>query len=296
KGNNQQPDATAEAFHYVERARARAFLDLLAEARLDVEQTAAADLTKRQQQLQQRISQLTTQLIKERSQELNKQDKAKIAESEKGLNEADVELADWLRELRRRDPRYAALKYPEPITLGAVQRLLDDQTILLSYSLAEPQSFLFAITRNDVQVRRLPSETALRESIQKLLAAITDKNNPAPEEYRRQAFRLSQQLLQPISTMLRGRTGLVIVADGALMRLPFEALFLPGMPVQGDLRKLPYLVTRFGISYAPSASVWGELLTEQRGSAPKAFIAFGDPVYEQRTEGGIVSALRAGGA
>ena len=296
KRSSIQQTAAAEAFHYVERARARAFLDLLAEARVDVEQTTGPDLTKRQQELQQRISQLTTQLINERSLETNKQDKAKIAESEKGLNEADVELADWLRELRRRDPRYAALKYPEPITLSAVQRLLDDQTILLSYSLAEPQSFLFAITRNDFQVRRLPSETALRESVQKLLAAITDKNNPAPEEYRRQAIRLSQQLLQPISTMLTGRTGLVIVADGALMRLPFEALFLPGTPAQGDLRKLPYLVRRFAVSYAPSASVWAELVNEHRASAPRGFIAFGDPVYEQRTEGAIASALRAGGA
>ncbi|HEU4435769.1 MAG TPA: CHAT domain-containing protein, partial [Pyrinomonadaceae bacterium] len=295
KANGKQPTAAAEAFHYVERARARAFLDLLAEARVDVAQIAAPDLTKRRQELQQRISQLTTQLIDERSLETNKQDKAKIAQAEKGLNEADIELADWLRELRRRDPRYAALKYPEPITLAAVQRLLDDQTILLSYSLAEPQSFLVAVTRNDVQVKRLPSETALRESVHKLLAAITDKNNPAPDEYRRQAIRLSQQLLQPASTMFTGKTGLVIVADGALMRLPFEALFLPGTPAQGDLRKLPYLVRRFAISYSPSASVWAELLNEQRASPPKGFIAFGDPVYEQRTDGAIASALRGGG-
>lgn len=79
------------------------------------------------------------------------------------------------------------------------------------------------------------------------------------------------------------------------MRLPFEALFLPGTPAQGDLRKLPYLVRRFAISYSPSASVWAELLNEQRASPPKGFIAFGDPVYEQRTDGAIASALRGGG-
>ena len=284
-----------EAFHYVERARARAFLDLLAEARVDVE-SAAPDLTNRRQKLQQRISQLTTDLIKERSQETSKQNKTKIAELENGLGQADTELADWLRELRRRNPRYAALKYPEPIELAAAQQMLDDQTILLSYSLAEPQSFLFALTRNDFQVKRLPSEATLRESIRKLLTTITDKNNPAPVEYRRQAARLSQQLLQPVSSMLAGKKGLVIIADGALQRLPFETLFLPGTPAQGDLRKLPYLIRRFAISYAPSASVLAELQKEQHTSAGRKFIAFGDPVYEQRSEGVIVSTVRSAGA
>ncbi|HEX7333933.1 MAG TPA: CHAT domain-containing protein [Pyrinomonadaceae bacterium] len=289
----KQP-AAVEAFRYVERARARAFLDSLAEARVDVE-NAAPELTKRQQELQQRISQLTTQLIKERAQETSKQDKTKIAELEKGLSQADTELADWLRELRRRNPRYAALKYPEPITLAAAQRLLDDETILLSYSLAEPQSFLFAVTRNSFQVKRLPSEATLRESVHKFLTAITDRNNPAPVEYRHQVARLSQYLLQPVSAMLAGKKRLVVVADGALHRLPFEALLLPGAPAHGDLRKLPYLIRRFAISYAPSASVLAELQDEQRAAASRGFIGFGDPVYEQRADSGIASALRGGG-
>ena len=293
-GKSKQPTA-AEAFRYVERGRARSFLDLLAEARVDVE-SAAPDLTKRQEELQQRISQLTAELIKERSQETTKQSKKKIAELEKGLSQADIELGDWLRELRQRNPRYAALKYPDPITLPAAQRMLDDDTVLLSYSLAQPQSFVFALTRTDFQVKRLPTETTLRESVNKFLTAITDRNNPSPLEYRQQSIRLSQYLLQPISSMLAGKRRLVIVADGALQRLPFEALLLPGTPAQGDLRKLPYLIRRFAISYAPSASVLAELQNEQRATAPRGFIAFGDPLYEQRAESAVASTLRAGGA
>lgn len=286
---------TAEAFRYVERARARAFLDLLAEARVDVEQNTATDLTKRRQELQQRISQLTTQLLQERSQEPGKQNKTKIAELERGLGQADKDLADWLQELRRRNPRYAALRYPEPVTLAAAQRTLGDQTILLSYSLGETHSFLFAVTRNDFQVKRLPAEATLRESVQKFLTAITDKNNPDPVAYRRQASLLSQQLLQPVSKMLTGNK-ILIVPDGALHRLPFEALLLPGTNGRGDLRRLPYLIRRFAISYAPSASVLAELQNEQRAAAPKKFIGFGDPVYEKRAEGLIVSTLRNAGA
>jgi CHAT domain-containing protein/Flp pilus assembly protein TadD len=282
----------AVAFNYVERARARAFLDLLAEARVDVTENTTPDLLKRQQELQQRISQLTAQLIRERSPEVAKQNKPKIEEIERSLGKADTELAEWLRELRRHNPRYAALKYPEPITLSETQRMLDDTTVLLSYSLAEPESFLFAVSRNDFQVKRLPAEKTIDANVQKLLAAITDKNNPAPAEYRRQAASLSQQLLQPVSRMLAGKSKLIVVADGALHRLPFEVLFQPGVPQRGDLRQWPFLVRQFAISYSPSASVLAELQKEPRETAPKGFIAFGDPTYEP-AQGAIAATLRA---
>lgn len=289
----KRPGHAAEAFRYTERARARALLDLLAEAKVDLDQNVAPDLLKQSQQLQQRISHLNADLLKERSQETSKQNRAAISNLETSLGQADADLGDWLRELRKRNPRYAALKYPEPVTLAEVQQMLDERTVLLSYSLAEPESFLFAITRTDLQVKRLPSEAVLTESVSKLLAAITDKNNPSPEEYRRQAARLSQHLLQPLGSLLAGKKSLVIVADAALHRLPFEALLLPGTTTRAELRQLPYLIRRFAISYAPSASVWAELQKEPGERAAKSFIAFGDPVYETLTETTVASTLRA---
>ncbi|HYJ89376.1 MAG TPA: CHAT domain-containing protein [Pyrinomonadaceae bacterium] len=268
-----------DAFHYNERARARAFFDRLAETKIDPEQDIAPDLLKQKRELHTRINKLTAQLIKERSSETSRQDQVLIGTLKERLDQADKELSDWLRELRRRNPRYASLQYPEPVTLAATQRLLDDQTILLSYSLAEPASFLFVITNNNFQVKRLPSETLLNKRVQDLLAAITNKNNPATERYRLEAIRLSQDLL-PDGRLLAGKKALVIVADGALHRLPFEVLFRPGTSASGDLRRWPYLIQKFAVSYVPSASVLAELQNQAREMAPKGFIAFGDPLYD----------------
>ena len=285
----------AEVFRYAELARARAFLDLLAEAKVSGEQNIDPDLLKRDKELQQKVTQLTAQLLKERSQETSKQDKARIAELEKGLGQVDAELGNWLRELRQRNPHYAALRYPEPVKLEQVQQMLDDKTVLLSYSLAEPSSVLFAVTRNDFQVKRLPSDSTLRSRVQKLLKSLTDKNQPDPEVYRREASLLSRELLLPVRQMLIGKIALVIVPDGALHRLPFQALFMPGRPIQGDLRQLPYLIKRFDISYSPSASVLAELRNQRREAAPKGFIAFGDPVYDFTPESVITATLRSPG-
>ncbi len=286
----------AEAFHYAERARARAFLDLLAEAKVNLEQSLDPDLLERQQALQKQIAQLNAQLFKERALELAKQDKAKIAELEKGLGRAETDESEWRREVRRRNPRYAALKYPEPVTLAETQQLLDDQTVLLAYSLGEAESFLFAVSRRELLVTRLPAAARIGQHVEKLLAALTDKNQPSTDEYRRQADALSQQLIQPARRMLVGKRALIIVPDGALHRLPFEVLFTSAAAAQGDLRRLPYLIKGFAISYAPSASVLAGLRNETRTAAPKAFVAYADPAYEQNAETVIASTVRAASA
>lgn len=285
----------AEAFHYAERARARAFLDLLAEAKVNLDQDLAPDLLARRQELQKQISQLNSQLLKERAQESAKQDQAKIAELEKGLGRAEADESEWRREARRRNPRYADLKYPEPLTLVETQQMLDERTLLLAYSLGEAESFLFAVSRRDLLVARLPPAESIGQSVEKLLAAITDKNRPAADEYRRQAVELSKLLIQPASRLLAGKRELIIASDGALSRLPFEVLFTSA-PSPGDLRRLPYLIKSFAISYAPSASVLAGLRNESRAAAPKAFVAYADPTYGQNAENVIASTVRAASA
>ena len=60
----------AEAFHYAEKARSRALLDLLAEARVDLEQEIDADLRTRQQQIQQQIAETQKKLMQADAQKL----------------------------------------------------------------------------------------------------------------------------------------------------------------------------------------------------------------------------------
>jgi len=294
----------AEAFHFSERGRARALLDLLGEAR-NVDQAIDPDLLKRQEEIQAAISELNTQLIDERSKELDKQDMTKVKKLEEDLGKADAEQADWLRELRRRNRRYADLKYPEPLNLEQARRTLDNQSLILAYSLGEQASFLFAVSHNGHLAATLKASAAeIRDGVEKMVAAITDRNNPSPDEYRRQAARLYQLLIRPAGKLLVGKRELIIVADGVLHRLPFEALLgspsaKAGAITPSDPRLWPYLVSQFAISYAPSVSAWARLQDYHReaGAPQKAFVAFADPNYnrqEQRQNDSIVASLTRG--
>jgi len=123
---------------------------------------------------------LTTQLIKERSQDTDKQNRSRIAELEGSLSRVDVELGDWLRELRRRNPGYARLKYPAPVTLAETQRLLDDKTVLLSIRWVNQHRFCSLSAAMAFRFIACPRKKWIAESVHKLLAAITDKNRSGP--------------------------------------------------------------------------------------------------------------------
>ena len=97
------------------------------------------------------------------------------------------------------------------------------------------------------------------------------------------AAALYGNLLAPADRLLVGKQELIVVADGILHYLPFEALLKPsvGHSAQAALDQLPYLVREYAIHYAPSASVLAHL---QRGRQEpmrpdKALLAYADPAY-----------------
>jgi CHAT domain-containing protein len=70
---------------------------------------------------------------------------------------------------------------------------------------------------------------------------------------------------------------LVIVSDGELHRLPFEAL--------RPARDLPRLAERFEIAVVPSATLWLRLRSAPVAPAPEAALVFADPELARGFEG-----------
>jgi CHAT domain-containing protein/Tfp pilus assembly protein PilF len=273
----------AEAFHYAERERARAFLDSMAEARLNVEQGIATALLDRRREIEARISQLQSRLIKEYSEKSPDRKKVKMWEAD--LAKTDEDYQTLRREIRRQHPRYADLQYPEPVRLEQAQQLLGEKSLLLEYSLGQTASFLFAVSRDDHLVARLSSASSISDRVKRLREAIARPDRKAFSNYLVQARSLYQELIRPAGKLLSGKQELIIVADGALHYLPFEVLLNPdgALATQADPRRLPYLVRDYAVSYVPSASVLAGLSTpyENRAGAQRMFLAYADPVYDE---------------
>lgn len=184
------------------------------------------------------------------------------------------------------------------IGLPEAQRLLDDQTVVLSYSLDQSESLLFGISHNQFEAYQLSGETDINARATNLLKMLSEKTQVSADSYRLAASALYQTLIAPASTLLAGKKRLIIVPDGVLQRLPFEVLLKEPVKKVGalDPADLPYLVKDFAISYAPSVSIWAQLheAVAKNNKAPKDFIAFGNPLYPKETQG--LFASLSGGA
>ncbi|GBC78365.1 Regulatory protein AfsR [bacterium HR08] len=283
------------AFQASERARARSLLELLTEARMEVRQGIAPELKERERAVHARITGIQSQLLRVMSRA--KPNPAEVAALEEALKRADAEREQVELEIRRKHPRYAALQYPVPVGVSAVQEVLDEQTALLEYVLTRERALLFVITRADFRVLRLGASPAtIRERVEKLRAAIAEGPQwTAFSNYVLNARWLYQDLIQPAEKWLAGKRKLIIVPDGILHYLPFEVLVTKS-ELTVEPRELSYLVRDYAVGYVPSASVLVELSRPEaeRSKPEKTLVAYADPVYGEPDEASAVGkALRS---
>src|SRR5262249_43452414 len=149
---------------------------------------------------------------------------------------------------RRTSPAYAALTQPQPLTADAVQReLLDDQTVLLQYSLGPDASYLWAVERDRIASYRLPAGAQIAEVVRDLRALVTAKHDAASDaQVGAAAERLGAMVVGPAIDRLAGKR-VAVVADGALESVPFAMLVVPAragamatpLVAQNDLVTVP---------------------------------------------------------
>jgi CHAT domain-containing protein/tetratricopeptide (TPR) repeat protein len=140
---------------------------------------------------------------------------------------------------------------PGPLTLADVQATLPPDAALVSFEVDDARLFVFLVTRGSFFARRLlVGLPTLSDRVENALDLLSTGDGSGS---RLLTQRLYGDLVAPWRAALpSGATRLVIVPDGLLARLPFEALEPPGDSSHP-------LVEEFEISYAPSASVLARL-------------------------------------
>ena len=226
------------ALEAAERTRARDLLEMLTEAGADIRQGVDAALLQRERSL---ASQLNAKAAA-RMQLLSRQHKPEQAEVlKKEVSQLENEFEQAQAAIRGNSPRYAALTQPQPLGLAEIQKQLDEDTLLLEYSLGSERSFLWAVTNNSISSHELPKQDEINQAATNVYDLLTARGRSRKGETAWQkeqriagaeaqlpepARRLSEMLLSPVASQLSGKR-LVIVADGALQYVPFAALPKP---------------------------------------------------------------------
>jgi CHAT domain-containing protein/Tfp pilus assembly protein PilF len=249
-----------DAFHYVERGKARSFLDLLSEREVDIHEGVDEELLSQKNELLRKISFYQKRIIEEPSGS-SQTDSLKVE-----LSEVEKELDKLERKIKTESPAYAALVYPEPLNLKSVQKkIIDEETALLEYCITEKEIILWVVKQNTFKVYTVPlGSEKISEMINEYRMLLTDRTRA--EELSKYACMLYENLIKPAASDIAGIRRLIIVPDGPLHYLPFQTL----KPDDNT-----YLLKKYLITYAPSASVLSEIDKWRGKTVPKEdLIAF----------------------
>jgi CHAT domain-containing protein/tetratricopeptide (TPR) repeat protein len=293
-------DYAAEAFKVTEQSRSRSLLDMLSETGASITEGIPAELLKRKQDnldQQQEIAEALMGISLS-----NEPEKKKPSQLEGELEKLQTEFDEIENQIRTASPRYASLTAGQPLSLADVQqKVLDDQTVLLEYSLGSEASYLWAITKSGASIYKLPA----RSTIEKLSTDLRAQLIPAKLQRRivgidvmadsqrglgvsatpfaedaasfvTSSSALYKAVIEPAASIL-GEKRILVVADGALNYVPFEALVKTSE--SADYSSLPYLIKSNQIIYAPSASVIGAIRAQQNTRADRAILIVADPVF-----------------
>lgn len=276
--HKQQPSKgyDALALQTSERARARSLLELLNEANADIRKGVEPKLISQERNLQQQLDTLEKRRIQLLSgNNTPAQLQALETETEKLLEQYQQLKA----EIRATSPQYAALTQPQPLSLAEIQQqVLDEDTLLLEYSLGEKRSYLWAVTNKNITSYELPKSADIKAAVQKFRQEITTPyltDSPSIDA-------LSGLILSPVAQQLKKKR-LAIVGDGALQYVPFAALNTPNLPKNSGYQPL---LLNHEIITLPSASTVAVLRREHkaRKSAPKTLAVLADPIFSSKDE------------
>ncbi len=229
-----------EAFELSEHARARTFLDSMANGRIDFREGADIGLITKEQTLRAEIVALDTRLQDQARQPRSKQDVQVMGRLQDQLEAKRTEYSLLLSQIQATNPEYASLVMVSTLGVTETQHLLDGQTTLLEYFVAPEETIVFVLTHDSFDAITIPvGSEQLKEQIT-IFRDFANRAQPHPESL----VKLYGWLITPVRPYLHTPV-LGIVPHGVLHYLPFAALT--------DGKR--YLVNDFALFSLPSASV-----------------------------------------
>jgi CHAT domain-containing protein len=266
-----------------------------------------AELVRRDQDLSSEAETLDKAIVAAVSKEPSKRDLATEQRSRDRLAAIAAERAGLRKTFTAEFPDYAALSNPLPMTATEIQALLSADEAMVLFAVADKESYVIAITRERFDWKPLPSGAdalsnkvaAFRRGLN--VTAASDASGKSGLFDLSLANELYATLLGPVEPLIKDKTSLLVVPEGALTALPFHLLVTEkpaaAIPEKMDgYRDAAWLIKRQAVSVLPSVSSLKSLRAfAHRDQGIKPMTGFGDPVFNpaQENSGGQRAASKS---
>jgi CHAT domain-containing protein len=294
-----------EAFYYAEAGRARILAKALGTRRAAGLQPLSGALARREADIAGRVAGL--QRRRDAADQPGSWDERDRLDRELRQGPGR-ELEEFLPELRRARPDYAAAHYPRPLRAADIP--LSGDEVLVEYAVTESLTKIFVVRGGRVAATHtVPmSYHELTRLVRQYRASFDDVERA--EDLARfdvpAGSRLADLLWKPVLGDIPKGAKVIVAPDKSLWLLPFEALVLdaPARPLMPSGAHGPaptglrYVGDDYDIAYAPSATALATQRLLKRGTrASEELFVLADPVFgpsDPRWRGtGAPSAFRA---
>lgn len=274
------PDDTAEAFQYVERAKSRALVDLLAQnlsGRVRCHDETGQKLVAELERLREELNWYYNR-IHNHSLTPSPQSTALAARAWQEIHRLESQANQLMHEMRVRYTDYFSLRQVHSISLQSIFECLPPDGLLIEFYTARDTTLAFTLDQNHLRVyRNLMDGDQVRHWLESFRFQI-NKFRYGPDYAQRHHTTLRsgvdrclkalyEGLLAPLRDELDGRP-LVIVPHGLLHYVPFHALY------DGQ----HYLLEQHTMYSVPSAGVL-QMCCDKRpdGDGPALLLGAADP-------------------
>src|SRR6185503_19126848 len=254
----------AEAFDYVERSKVQSLIELLRQGNAQSSKGMSAAEQAEERRLSSDALSLELQLDRESLSRMSNEirraglrDRLRQARTDYAKFRQNLYLAHPFLKVARGEPAALKLERSRPL-------INDSRTALVEYAITDNNVYLFVLSADETNRNpggkkfRAGPVIALkayplginRETLSQRVKLLAESLINRDESFHAQARELYDLLIKPAADQLAGKTKLVVVPDGLLWNLPFEAL----QPAEDR-----YLLDQASISYAPSLSALREM-------------------------------------
>lgn len=247
------------AFQYNEKGKAFTLLAAMRTQKAMDFGDVPANVRNQESELNRKLS-LYDELIYKESQ-LQEPNKKLIAGWKDELFEANNDYSKLLKNIENQYPEYYRLKYDEDVTdMYEIQKIIDKNTVLIEYANLDTILIIYTASREKMAATKVVINSTFEDKCNEFLSLLTRQNfSDSANYYYNKYVNLSRELycllIEPIKNQIDGEN-LIIIPDGAISFIPFDALLTayvpPGTP---DYRNIPYLVKDYSVGYSYSTTI-----------------------------------------
>ena len=260
----------AEALSFAERSKARALLDVLRGDGAAITKAMTGEERTREVGLRTSLSSINSELVL--AARAVTPDEGRLSSLRRKRESKRLDYEEFQARLYATHPELRASRAAAPtISAPEAQRLLfGPASAIVEFVVGRDRTFAFVVTGSGLKAFTLNvTSSELGRQVHRFREQLANRDLRATES----AHALYELVVGPLHAALEGKTDLIIVPDGVLWELPFQAL-------QSSAHR--YVIEDMAVSYAPSITVLREMMRLRSDTrAPRTLLAFGNPAVNE---------------